>query len=73
MSKPKSNDNHTATTAPAAPDAFMTRAEAATFCRLNVQTIDAAIKAARLRCYRVGRRVLLQKPDVLAWMQRQEA
>ena len=51
----------------------MTRAEAATFCRLNVQTIDAAIKAARLRCYRVGRRVLLQKPDVLAWMQRQEA
>jgi excisionase family DNA binding protein len=54
-------------------DAFLSRAEAAAFCRLNIQTIDAAIKNAELRCYHVGRRRLLHKPDVLKWMLAKEA
>ncbi len=58
----------------AAPDAFMSRAEAAAFCRLNIQTIDKAMYVDKtLRFYHVGRRVLLQKPDVLRWMQVHEA
>lgn len=63
----------TAPAVPIAPDGFMTRAEAAAFCRLNVQTIDQAIHQHKtLRAYHVGRRVLLKKQDVIAWIESRE-
>lgn len=58
------------TTAAIPPDGFMTRAEAAAFGRLNVQTIDQAIHQLKtLRAYYVGRRVLIRKTDLVAWIE----
>ena len=61
------------TAATAAPDGFMSRAEAAALCRLNIQSIDQGIKLAQLRRFKVGRRVLLKRADVIAWIESKEA
>jgi excisionase family DNA binding protein len=55
------------------PSDFMTRQEAAAFCRLNVQTIDLAIKNAELRRFKIGRRVLLSRADLVRWVEGKEA
>ncbi len=52
---------------------FMSRQETAAFCRLNVQTIDLAIKNAELRRFKIGRRVLLSRTDVVRWVEGKEA
>jgi hypothetical protein len=71
--KPVVTPPQKAKSASADRDAFLSRAEAAAFCRLNIQSIDLAIKKAELPCYHVGRRRLLHKPDVLRWMLAKEA
>lgn len=54
------------------PEGYLSRAETATFTRLNIQTIDAAINAGELRASKVGRRVLIRKPDIFAWLDRRQ-
>jgi excisionase family DNA binding protein len=55
---------------PVTPDAeFIGRLQAAVLISVNVQTIDLAINRAQLPAYRVGRRVLVKKADVLAWVE----
>ncbi len=51
----------------------MSREEAAAFCRLNVQTIDLAVKNAELRRFKIGRRVLLSRADLVRWVEGKEA
>lgn len=65
---------------PAIPaDGFLSRKQAATFAGVNVQIVDAAIKRSELKAYRIrgrdvkgrpspGRRVVIAKQDVIAWV-----
>ena len=65
---------------PAIPsDGFLSRKQAAAFAGVNVQIVDAAIRRGELRAYKVkgrdvkgrpthGRRVVIAKQDVIAWV-----
>jgi excisionase family DNA binding protein len=44
---------------------FIGRLQAAALIGVNVQTIDLAIRQERLPAYRVGRRVLVSRTDVI--------
>ena len=52
------------------PSPWMNRAEAATYARMSVASISRAIRASRLRAYRIagGRAVRLHRDDVDAWL-----
>ena len=52
------------------PFPWMTRADAATYARVSVASISRAIRAGRLRAYRIagGRAVRLHRDDVDAWL-----
>jgi excisionase family DNA binding protein len=52
------------------PSPWMTRADAATYARVSVASISRAIRAGRLRAYRIagGRAVRLHRDDVDAWL-----
>ena len=49
---------------------WMTRADAAVYSRMSVPTISRAIRAGRLRAYRIagGRAVRLHRDDLDAWL-----
>ena len=49
---------------------WMTRADVAAYARLSVPTISRAIRAGRLRAYRIagGRAVRLHRMDVDGWL-----
>ncbi len=59
-----------------APDGYLSRRQASAFCGgLNLQIIDSAIRRGELRAYKPagrkgkGRRVLIGKADLVAWLQ----
>lgn len=62
-----------------APDGYMSRAQAAAFCGgVNLQIIDSAIRRGDLKAYKPkgrkgeGRRVLIRKTDLVAWVESQQ-
>jgi excisionase family DNA binding protein len=54
---------------------LFTVTEAATFARLSTKTLRRAIGAADrpLRCYRVGRRIVISEDDLIGWLERHRA
>lgn len=85
MSRTKSKHNKRPTTAPQvstaaiAPDGYMSRVQAAAFCGgINLQIIDSAIRRGDLKAYKPkgrkgeGRRVLIRKTDLVAWVESQQ-
>lgn len=59
------------TTAPAAPPAFsevVTIDEAAAWLRVNRKTLYDAARSGKLPCARLGRRVLLSRSAIEAWL-----
>lgn len=66
-------------TAAIALDGYMSRAQAAAFCGgINLQIIDSAIRRGELKAYKPkgrkgrGRRVLIRKTDLVAWVESQQ-
>jgi excisionase family DNA binding protein len=50
---------------------FISRLAAAELLCVDVQTIDALVRRAQLSAYRVGRRVILRRDELLAWLESQ--
>jgi excisionase family DNA binding protein len=50
---------------------FISRIAAAELLCVDVQTIDALVRRAQLSAYRVGRRVILRRDELLAWLEAQ--
>lgn len=51
---------------------FLTKAEVAQLCRVEVRTVDRWRSAGRIRCYRMpSGRVLFRRNDVLVAMERE--
>jgi excisionase family DNA binding protein len=52
------------------PPTFLTKAHACHYSGLCVRTIDAAREAGHLPSYKVGRRVLIRREDLDAYLER---
>jgi excisionase family DNA binding protein len=50
-------------------DCFLTKASAAKFIDHEERKIEEAIRRGHLRAYKIGKKVLLRKSDLEAWIQ----
>lgn len=49
---------------------YLTKLEAAVYLRISPRTIDGLISRADLRAYRLGRKVLLKREDLDAFIEK---
>lgn len=54
------------------PTLFVGRIRAAAIVDINPQTLDKLIRQGRLKAYRIGRRVILRRADLLRFVEGNE-